>query len=108
MGTDAGRGPGPLFKEYFEFSNDLAARGLMRGGEQLQPSSTATTMRVKDGKTLTTDGPFAETKEQFGGFYVIECDNLDEAIDAAARIPSTRVGGVIEVRPVVEREEPPQ
>jgi hypothetical protein len=97
-----------LFKEYSEFGNDLVARGLMRGGEQLQPTSAASTVRVRDGKTLTTDGPFAETKEQLGGFYLIECDNLDEAIDAAARIPSTRVGGVIEVRPIVEYEEHPQ
>jgi hypothetical protein len=97
-----------LFKEYSEYGNDLVARGMMRGGEQLQPSATATTVRVKDGKNLTTDGPFAETKELLGGFYLIECDNLDQAIDAAARIPSTRVGGVIEVRPIVEREEQPQ
>ena len=94
-----------LFKEYFEFSNDLRAKNQMTGGAELQPSASATTVRVADGKVLTTDGPFAETKEQLGGFYLIECDNLDEAIEAAARIPSTRVGGVIEVRPIVEREE---
>jgi hypothetical protein len=57
---------------------------------------------MKDGKTLTTDGPYAETKEQLGGFFLIECDNLDEAIDAAAKIPSVKAGGTIEVRPIVE------
>jgi len=94
-----------LFKEYMEFGNDLTTKGLMRAGEQLQPTSTATTVRVRDGKVLTTDGPFAETKEQLGGYYVVECDDRDQAIDAGARIPSTRVGGVIEVRPLVEFEE---
>ena len=92
-----------LYKEYGEFSDDLVARGLMRGGDQLQPTSTATTVRVQGGKTLTTDGPFAETKEQLGGFYIIECDNLDQAIEAASQIPSTRVGGVIEVRPIADQ-----
>ena len=92
-----------LFKEYSEFSEDLIARGLMRGGEQLHPTPAATTVRESEGKRLTTDGPFAETKEQLGGFYLIECDNLDEALDAAARIPSVRVGGAIEVRPIVEQ-----
>jgi hypothetical protein len=97
-----------LFKEYMEFGDELQSKGVMRGGEQLQPTSTATTVRVKDGKTLTTDGPFAETKEQLGGYYVIECENLDQAVSAAAMIPSTRIGGVIEVRPLVEFEEQPQ
>ena len=97
-----------LFKEYMEFGNELQQRGALRAGDQLQPTSTATTVRVKDGKTLTTDGPFAETKEQLGGYYVIECENLDQAVEAAAMVPSTRVGGVIEVRPLVEFEEQPQ
>jgi hypothetical protein len=73
------------------------------GGSQLQPVETATTVRVQDGRTLTTDGPFAETKEVFGGFYVFEADDLDTAIGLAARIPSARIGGAIEVRPLVER-----
>jgi hypothetical protein len=97
-----------LFKEYMEFGNELQQRGALRAGDQLQPTSTATTVRVKDGKTLTTDGPFAETKEQLGGYYIIETENLDQAIQAAAMVPSTRVGGVIEVRPLVEFEEQPQ
>jgi len=70
---------------------------------QLQPIETATTVRVQDGQTLTTDGPFADTKEVFGGYYVVEAANLDEAIELAGRIPAARLGGAVEVRPVVER-----
>ena len=73
------------------------------GGAQLQPPTTATTVRVEDGKTLTTDGPFAETKEVLGGYYLVEADDLDAAIELAARIPAARMGGAIEVRPLVER-----
>jgi hypothetical protein len=73
------------------------------GGAQLQPATTATTVRVEDGKTLTTDGPFAETKEVLGGYYLYEADDLDAAIELAARIPAARMGGAIEVRPLVER-----
>ncbi|MFI5226549.1 MAG: YciI family protein, partial [Candidatus Limnocylindrales bacterium] len=68
-------------------------------GEALQPTPTATTVRVRDGRTVTTDGPYAETKEQLGGFYLVECANIDEAIDAAARIPGA-LHGAIEVRPI--------
>jgi hypothetical protein len=70
---------------------------------QLQPVESATTVRVQDGRTLTTDGPFADTKEVFGGYYVFEAGNLDEALDVASRIPAARMGGSVEVRPVVER-----
>lgn len=73
------------------------------GGEQLQPAATATTVRVDNGKALTTDGPFAETKEVLGGFYLFEADDLDSALDVAARIPAARMGGSVEVRPIVER-----
>jgi len=73
------------------------------GGDQLQPPETATTVRVQDGRTLTTDGPFAETKDALGGYYQFEADDLDAAIDIAARIPAARLGGAVEVRPVVER-----
>ena len=97
-----------LYKEYFEFSSDLVARGVMRGGEELQPTSSATTVTVDDGKVLATDGPFAETKEQLGGFYIVECDDLDQAIEHAARIPSVRIGGRIEIRPVVDHGEAQQ
>ena len=71
-------------------------------GAQLHPPTTATTVRVQDGRTLTTDGPFAETKEQLGGYYLIDVADLDEAIDVATRIPAAR-HGAIEIRPVVER-----
>ncbi len=73
------------------------------GGAQLQPTTTATTVRVQDGRTLTTDGPFPETKEALGGYYLYEADDLDAAIELAARIPAARMGGAIEVRPLVER-----
>jgi hypothetical protein len=73
------------------------------GGAQLQPPSAATTVRVQDGRTLTTDGPFAETKEALGGFFMFEADDLDAALEVAARIPAARMGGTVEVRPVVER-----
>jgi hypothetical protein len=73
------------------------------GGAQLAPVETATTVRVQDGETLTTDGPFAETKEVFGGFFMVEADDLDGALAVAARIPATRLGGSVEVRPVVEQ-----
>jgi hypothetical protein len=72
------------------------------GGAQLQSVSTATTVRVDDGRTLTTDGPFAETKEELGGYYVYEADDIDAAIEIAARIPAARMGGAVEVRPLVE------
>ena len=72
-------------------------------GNQLQPAETATTVRVENGKALTTDGPFAETKEALGGYFLFEADDLDAAIELAARIPAARMGGAVEVRPVVER-----
>jgi hypothetical protein len=88
-----------VFAEYMALAEDPRARG----GAQLQPIETATTVRVQDGQTLTTDGPYADTKEVFAGYYVFEADNLDEAIELAARIPAARLGGAIEVRPLVER-----
>ena len=72
------------------------------GGASLHPVETATTVRVQDGQTLVTDGPFADTKEVFGGFYLLEADDLDGALDFAARIPATRLGGCVEVRPLME------
>ncbi|HEY1689524.1 MAG TPA: YciI family protein [Solirubrobacteraceae bacterium] len=71
------------------------------GGAQLQPTTTATTVRVDDGKTLCTDGPFAETKETLGGYYLVEADDIERAIEVASRIPAARMGGSIEVRPLV-------
>ena len=75
----------------------------MIGGEQLQPADTATTVRVRDGQTLLTDGPFVDAKEHLGGFLLVEAGDLDGALDIAARIPAARMGGAIEVRPLVER-----
>ena len=88
-----------MFAEYVALGEDPR----IRGGAQLQPVETATTVRVQEGQTLTTDGPFADTKEVFVGYYVFEADDLDEAIELAARIPAARLGGAIEVRPLVER-----
>jgi hypothetical protein len=80
----------------------LGQRPETRGGADLAEVSTATTVRVQDGETVTTDGPFAETKEFLGGLYLVECENLDNAIEFASNIPAARTGGAIEVRPVVE------
>jgi hypothetical protein len=88
-----------ILGEYYAISE---APGVS-GGNQLQPAETATTVRVENGQTLTTDGPFATTKEVLGGYYLLEADDLDAALELAARIPAARLGGAIEVRPVVER-----
>ena len=90
-----------LMGEYFAFTEGIRQSQHMIAGEGLQPTHAATTVRVRNGKTLTTDGPFAETKEQLGGFYLIEARDLNEAIQIAARIPSARFGSV-EVRPVMD------
>ncbi len=79
----------------------IAREAATVGGEQLQGIDTATTVRVADGQTLITDGPFADTKEVFGGFYLLEADTLDAALATAARIPAARMGGSVEVRPIV-------
>jgi hypothetical protein len=73
------------------------------GGQQLQPTETATTVRVENGQTLLTDGPFVEAKEHLGGFILVDTDDLDSALEIAARIPAARMGGAVEVRPLVER-----
>jgi hypothetical protein len=88
-----------VYGEYFALSEDPRCVG----GAQLQPVQTATTVRVEGGRTLTTDGPFADTKEVFGGYYMFEVENLDQAIELAARVPSARLGGKVEIRPLVER-----
>jgi hypothetical protein len=97
--TDAAGGP--ELEEYNKFTEDIRARGLFEAGEALHPTSSATTVRVKDGQTVTTDGPFAETKEALGGFYMVKAKDLDEAIELAARIPAARHGS-IEVRPIFD------
>ena len=91
---------GAIFQEYMAFTQGIMKSGHHRAGDALQPVSTATTVRVRNGKTVTTDGPFAETREQLGGYYLVEAKDLDEATSIAARIPSVRHGS-IEVRPVM-------
>jgi hypothetical protein len=89
------------FDEYSEYTKWLAEKGWMQGGDPLQTSDQATTVRAANGETLTTDGPFAETKEQLGGYYIVECDDLDQAIEAAARCPGAKYG-TMEVRPIAD------
>ena len=98
--SDADRGR--IMQEYGAYTEELRSRGAFVGGEALQPTASATTVSLQNGETLTTDGPFAETKEALGGFYLINADSLDDALEWAAKIPSARVGGKIEVRPVVD------
>jgi hypothetical protein len=94
-----------VYAEYRQFGEQLKANGQYLGGSQLHPTSAATSVRVRDGKRLVTDGPFAETREQIGGYYLVDAKDLDEAIALAARIPSARMG-TIEVRPLVESAAP--
>jgi hypothetical protein len=95
---------GQMMQAYGDFTQELRDSGAMIAGDALEPTQTATTVRVQNDETLTTDGPFAETKEQLGGYYLIEADSLDEAIEWAAKIPGARHGSV-EVRPVMVFEE---
>jgi hypothetical protein len=90
-----------VFGEYFAFTDGIKKSGHYIGGNPLQPTATATTVRVRNGKVSTTDGPFAETKEQLGGYYLVEAKDLNDAIQVASRIPGARLGS-IEVRPVME------
>ena len=94
-----------IMQEYRAFIQSIVQSGHFRGGAKLQPTSMATTVSERDGKRVTTDGPFAETKEQLGGYHLVECRDLDEALAIAGRIPTLRVGGVIEVRPVMRTSE---
>jgi hypothetical protein len=89
-----------LIQEYMTYTDKITESGHFVAGDALQPTSTATTVRVRNGEVLITDGPFAETKEQLGGYYLLECDSLDEAINKASQIPSAKLGS-IEVRPIM-------
>jgi hypothetical protein len=93
-----------VYQEYGQLIQDLTAKGKYLGGNELKPTATATTVRVREGKRLVTDGPFAETKEQLGGYFLVDAADLDEAIAIAARIPAARTE-CIEVRPVVQRRQ---
>ena len=90
-----------IYGDYRQFTEQIMASGQFVAGDELHPTSSATSVRIRDGKQLVTDGPFAETREQLGGFYLIKANDLDEAIAVAARIPSAKTG-TIEVRPVSE------
>lgn len=92
-----------VMSQYFAFSRETRERGAYLTGEPLHPTNMATTVRVRDGRIFTSDGPFAETKEQLGGFYILNCKDLDEAIELAAKIPGAQEGSV-EIRPIVELE----
>jgi len=92
---------GQMMQDYGSFTESIRGSGHYKGGNPLQPVATATTVRVRDGKPMTTDGPFAETREQLGGYYLIDAKDLDDALAVAARIPSARIGS-IEVRPIMK------
>src|SRR5215831_75773 len=87
--------------KYMQFGEEMGKRGVLQGGNRLRPTSDATSVRVRDGEVITTDGPFAETKEQIGGYYLVDCKDLDEAVEVAAKIPGASIG-TIEVRPIWE------
>ena len=88
-----------ILAKYGEFSKEMAERGILQGGARLRSANDATTVRVRDGEVLTFDGPYAETKEQVGGYFIVDCKDLDEAIEVASKIPSAQFGS-IEVRPI--------
>jgi hypothetical protein len=96
---DANQSPETIMAEYGAFTQGIVQSGAFKSADRLKPVNTATTVRVRDGKTLTTDGPFAETREQLGGYYLIEAKDLDAAVDIAAKVPTAKYGS-IEVRPI--------
>jgi hypothetical protein len=91
-------------EEYEAFGREVTEAGAWVAGEGLEATNAATTLRLRDGETVLSDGPFAETREQLGGFYVLECADLDEAVRWAAKVPAARAGGSIEIRPVIDYE----
>jgi len=100
MATRSDEENGKIFEDYMSYTQDITKSGNLVAGDALQPTDTATSIRVRNNETIITDGPFAETKEQLGGYYLLECDSLDEAIEKAAKIPSAAFG-TIEVRPIM-------
>ncbi len=102
---EAGDAP-EISPPWLEYTSWLMREGIHTAGERLAGSSTATTVRVRDGNRLVTDGPFAETKEVLGGYYIIECADLDEALEAASRCPAVTLGGSVEVRPIIGMPAP--
>jgi hypothetical protein len=95
------------YEESIQLTHDLNAKGQFLGAGPLHPVATATSVRIRDGKRLVTDGPFAETREQLGGYYLVDVKNLDEAIEVASRIPGARFG-TVEIRPVIELSGMPE
>jgi hypothetical protein len=104
--VDPEAGGGADLSEWFAYNDAVQKAGVFEAGDGLQPPSTATTVRLRAGERLLTDGPFAETKEQLGGFYILDCKDLDEAISWAERIPSLPHGGSVEVRPILVFDAP--
>lgn len=92
---------GAEWNAYLQYTQEAIAAGVMKGGEGLMPPAMATTVRIRDGKTLATDGPFAETKEQLAGFYILDVENIEQAIQWASKIPAALYGAV-EIRPIIE------
>ncbi len=95
---------GKIYQEYLDFTDSIRKSGHWVAGDPLEATAAATTVRVRNGKAMATDGPFAETREQLGGYYIVNAKNLDEATAIAERVPSSRIGS-IEVRPIVEMPE---
>ena len=93
---------GAIFQQYGEFTEGIRKSGAFQAGDPLHPTGTAVTVRGKNGNAVTSDGPFAETSEQLGGYYIVEAQSREEAIAIASRIPAVRVGGSVEVRPIME------
>jgi hypothetical protein len=93
-------------QKWADYSQSAAAAGVLLGGEGLQPTATATTVRLAGGERVLSDGPFAETKEVLGGYYLLDCENLDEALDWAAKVPALSYGGAVEVRPALVYDDP--
>ena len=94
---------GAVMAAYNAFTEHIRSKNAYLGGEALEPTATATTVRVRDGRTLTTDGPFVELKEAVGGFFFVDAGNLDDAIAIASRVPAARLGGAVEIRPIREQ-----
>jgi hypothetical protein len=94
-----------VMEEYREFTQSIVKSGHFRAGAQLQPKTVSTTIREKNGKRMTTDGPYVESKEHLGGYYLVECDDLDVAISIAGRIPGVHLGDAVEIRPLVPTSE---
>ena len=100
MATRSEEENGKIFQDYMTYTQDVKDSGNFIAGDALQPTDTATTIRIRNNETLLSDGPFAETKEQLGGYYLLECDSLDQALEKASQIPSAKFGS-IEVRPIM-------